>query len=202
MAKKKKVFVRIIFILLFVLLLPLIILEKIVKGIVFIAKKRAFMRKSFGVDEFLENAYIEKIDIMEGYEFEKFLKVLFLFKGYQVKETARTGDLGADLILTHKGKITVVQAKRYNANVGSKAIQEIYSAAVHYKADNMMVVTNSKFTKQAIFMAKEQNVELVSREDLISLIDEVKEIILSSGAVKTINDEPGIELEEENQFRI
>lgn len=203
MAKKKNIFVKILFILLFIILLPLIILEKIVKGIIFIIKKRRFLNKAFGAEEFLENAYIEKVDIMEGYEFEKFLKVLFLFKGFQVKETARTGDFGADLLLTKKGRVTAVQAKRYNANVGAKAIQEIYSAAVHYKADEMMVITNSNFTKQAYQMAREQNVELVARDDLIALINEVKQIILDSGAIKDdLSQSAETSFEEENRFRI
>lgn len=184
MAKKKNLFVRIIFILLFVVLLPLLLVEKLFKGIFYLIKKRIFLKKEFGAEEFLENAYIEKIDIMEGYEFEKFLKILFFFKGYQVKETARTGDYGADLILTKKGVVTVVQAKRYNANVGAKALQEIYSAKAHYHADEMMVVTNAGFTKQAYIMAKEQAIELVGREELLSLIEEVKEIILQSNVIK------------------
>ena len=202
MAKKKNLFVRIIFLVLFIVLLPLMLLEKVLKGIFYIVKKRMFLKQEFGAEEFLENAYIEKIDIMEGYEFEKFLKVLFFFKGYQVKETARTGDYGADLILTKKGKVTVVQAKRYNANVGAKALQEIYSAKAHYKADEMMVVTNAGFTKQAYIMAKEQEIELISRDELLALINEVKEIILDNNVVKKDRESTFFEGDSDYRYRI
>ena len=111
---------------------------------------------------------------MDGITFEQFLKRLFIYRGYQVAETARTGDYGADLILKKDGETTVVQAKRYNANVGARAVQEIYSARHHYHADKMMVVSNAHFTRQAEMMASEQDIELVDREELISLIDEVK----------------------------
>lgn len=184
MAKKKPIIVRVCFIVLFVIFLPLIIIEFIAKKLVSFYKKKKFNAKTYGASEFLENCDIEKVDIMEGFEFEKFLKVLFFYKGYKVEETKRTGDFGADLILKKDGIKTVVQAKRYNNNVGAKAIQEIYSALAHYKADEMMVVTNARFTNQAEQMAKEQNVELVDRGELVSLIEEVKQIILDLGVQK------------------
>ena len=172
MRKKKNKF---LYILLFIILLPLIIIELLFKGIVMLIKKNKSAKEKFGDKEFYESLNIEKVDIMDGVEFERFLKRLFIYKGYTVSETARTGDFGADLILSKDGKKIVVQAKRYNANVGAKALQEIYSARHHYKADEMMVVCNTHFTKQAEVMAQEQQIELVDREELIGIINEVKE---------------------------
>ena len=136
--------------------------------------------KKFTDKEFYQNLAIEKVDIMDGITFEQFLKRLFIYKGYQVSETARTGDFGADLVLKRDGETTVVQAKRYNTNVGARALQEIYSARHHYHADKMMVVSNAHFTRQAETMAIEQEVVLVDREELISLINEVKAEIEAS----------------------
>lgn len=202
MAKKKGFFKKLLFLVLLVVLLPIIIVEKLIKGIIKFIKKQKFKKIPYGINEFLENADIEKIDIMEGYEFEKFLKIMYLYQGYQVKETARTGDYGADLILTKNNTLTVVQAKRYNANVGSKAIQEIYSARQHYKADEMIVVTNSYFTKQASIMAKELNVALVDRNELISEIMETKEIIKETSGSNFEADRE-LKLEENySRFRI
>ena len=172
MRKKKNKF---LYILLFIILLPLIIIELLFKGIVRLIKKNKSAKEKFGDKEFYESLNIEKVDIMDGVEFERFLKRLFIYKGYTVSETARTGDFGADLILSKDGKKIVVQAKRYSANVGAKALQEIYSARHHYKADEMMVVCNTHFTKQAEVMAQEQQIELVDREELIGIINEVKE---------------------------
>ena len=172
MRKKKNKF---LYILLFIILLPLIIIELLFKGIVRLIKKNKSAKEKFGDKEFYESLNIEKVDIMDGVEFERFLKRLFIYKGYTVSETARTGDFGADLILSKDGKKIVVQAKRYSAKVGAKALQEIYSARHHYKADEMMVVCNTHFTKQAEVMAQEQQIELVDREELIGIINEVKE---------------------------
>lgn len=173
MKRRKKS--RFWFILLFIILLPVILVELIFKGIIKLFKRKK--RGKFGDKEFYDALNIEKVDIMDGVEFERFLKRLFIFKGYQVQETARTGDYGADLILKRDGRITVVQAKRYSNNVGAKALQEIYSARAHYNADNMMVVTTANFTKQAEVMAEEQNIELIDRAELIGMINEVKEEI-------------------------
>ena len=176
--KRKKC--RFLYILLFIILFPLILVELLCK---FLAKgfKKLFRKnKKFTDKEFYQNLAIEKVDIMDGITFEQFLKRLFIYQGYQVSETSRTGDFGADLVLKKDGETTVVQAKRYNANVGARALQEIYSARHHYKADKMMVVSNAHFTRQAETMAIEQEVVLVDREELISLINEVKAEIEAS----------------------
>lgn len=177
MKNKKSFFKKLLFVILFIVLLPIILLEAVIKRIVFKIKRKRFLSFGYGVKEFLENASIEKIDIMEGFEFEKFLKIMYLYQGYEVKETARTGDYGADLILYKNKTKTVLQAKRYNGNVGSKALQEIYAAKAHYVADEMIVVTNSYFTKQAELTAAELGIILIDRNDLEAEINKTKEII-------------------------
>lgn len=166
---------RIFYIIIFIVLLPIILLELLIKGIIKIFARKRQKEAKFSDREFFDCLNIEKVDIMDGIAFEQFLKRLFIYRGYNVSDTARTGDFGADLLLKKDGRTTVVQAKRYNNNVGSKALQEIYSARHHYKADEMMVVSNSHFTKQAQVMAEEQNIELIDREELIGMMNEIKE---------------------------
>lgn len=176
MKKRKKN--RIIYILLLVILLPLILVELIIKGLFKLIKLIFTRKKEFSDQEFYDSLKsIEKVDIMSGEEFEQFLKRIFIFKGYSVSDTPRSGDYGADLLIKKDGRLTVVQAKRYTGNVGAKALQEIYSARAHYSADNMMVVTTANFTKQAQAMAAEQEIDLVDRAELIALMQEVQEII-------------------------
>lgn len=166
---------RIFYIIIFIVLLPIILLELLIKGTIKIFARKRRKEAKFSDREFFDCLNIEKVDIMDGIAFEQFLKRLFIYRGYSVSDTARTGDFGADLLLKKDGRTTVVQAKRYNNNVGSKALQEIYSARHHYKADEMMVVSNSHFTKQAQVMAEEQNIELIDREELIGMMNEIKE---------------------------
>src|SRR5204863_5061935 len=61
---------------------------------------------------------IREIDRMEGWEFEECLERLFRRLGYAVEQTRYSGDFGADLVLTRKGKGLVVQAKRSRGRVG------------------------------------------------------------------------------------
>lgn len=107
---------------------------------------------------------------MPGKQFEEYLADLFQRRGYKVRLTRETGDFGADLILEKDGERTVVQAKRYNKSVGIKAVQEAFSAIPHYKAESAWVVSNSEFTKAAIELATSNNVKLIGRDDLISLV--------------------------------
>jgi len=177
MKKKKNIF---LFILLLIVLLPVLLLELLIKSISKLIKKTTKRSKKFDDKEFYDSLSIEKVDIMDGIAFEQFLKRLFIYLGYQVADTARTGDFGADLVLKKDGLTTVVQAKRYNNNVGAKALQEIFSARHHYHADKMMVITNAHFTKQADVMADEQDIKLIDREELIAIMMEVKEEVLKN----------------------
>jgi len=114
---------------------------------------------------------IDDIDIMEGTEFERFLKKLFENMGYSVELTTHTIDMGADLILSKSGERISVQAKRWSANVGNDAIQAIVGSLKVYKTQRGMVVTNSYFTNPAIYQAHHNRVELWNRDILIEMIN-------------------------------
>jgi restriction system protein len=113
---------------------------------------------------------ISDIDTMDGFQFEHYLVELFKKYHYKAVRTPDSGDYGADLILKKDGKKIVVQAKRYVNNVGIKAVQEVLGAKSYYKADEGWVVANSNYTKAAIKLAKESNVRLVARAELVSML--------------------------------
>ncbi|MGB2750999.1 MAG: restriction endonuclease [Pyrinomonadaceae bacterium] len=114
---------------------------------------------------------IEDLDYLDGYEFEDFLKNLFLKMGCQVEQTRLSGDQGADLVVVKFGEKTVIQAKRFQGNVGNSAVQEIMAAISLYKAHTGMVVTNSYYTSSAKELALANNIELVDRQGLEELIN-------------------------------
>lgn len=114
----------------------------------------------------LRRSGILEIDKMSGRKFEEYLQILLKAKGYYAQLTPTSGDYGADLILSTKGKKIIVQAKRYKRNVGVKAVQEIASAKSYYKADECWVITNSFFTKQAKKLASSNKVRLIDRSQL------------------------------------
>ncbi len=109
---------------------------------------------------------LKKIDKMSGRSFELYLKAQFERLRYRVTLTEASNDYGADLILKKRGKKIVVQAKRYDKNVGIAAVQEVIGAVAYYDADEAMVVTNQYFTKNAYNLAKQNNVTLWTRKEL------------------------------------
>lgn len=113
---------------------------------------------------------LTEVDQMTGEQFEFLLANLFTKMGYTVRTTPTTGDYGADLLLFSNASVIVVQAKRYTANVGVSAVQEIVSAKPVYSASQAMVVSTAEFTKAAQNLAMANNVRLVGRSELANLL--------------------------------
>ncbi len=137
------------------------------------------------IPAFLKNQRLKKAgildtDSMSGIDFEKWLKYRFEEMGCRVKTTPRTGDGGADLILTnlHGERIAVQVKKSAKQNIGVKAIEEVLRGKMVYNCDKTMVVTNQYYTKQAYSDAKKCNIELWDRDVLlerIEILNSVKE---------------------------
>lgn len=113
---------------------------------------------------------IRQIDKMTGLEFEEFLKIHFEAMGFVAETTKTSNDYGADLILQKKNLVIAVQAKRYQANIGVKAVQEVIGSMAYYEAQKGLVVTNSVFTKNAENLASANNVILWDRDVLVRLL--------------------------------
>tara|TARA_Y100000588_G_C14232728_1_gene915992 strand:+ start:877 stop:2388 length:1512 start_codon:yes stop_codon:yes gene_type:complete len=67
-----------------------------------------------------------------------------------VRHVGGSGDRGADVVASRKGKLYVFQAKHLKSGqIGPGAIDEVVRALAAYKADIGVVVTNQSFTKTA-----------------------------------------------------
>ncbi|MGQ3381175.1 restriction endonuclease [Priestia endophytica] len=139
----------------------------------------------------LAKSGIHYIDQMDGFQFESYLKALFQELGYKAQVTPKSGDFGADLIMTGQQKI-VIQAKRYGSKnrVSLSAVQEIYGAQAYYKADEAWVITNSSFTKSARALAEACNVQLFDRKALQELILEVNPTYMAEKVYQEVEPEP------------
>lgn len=113
---------------------------------------------------------------VSGYDFERFLGLLFRRLGYRTKLTSASGDFGADLVLVdpRTRERIVVQAKHYSSKLGVKPVQEIVAARMHYGADACWVVTNSAFTAAARQLAADNGVVLVDGDELRFLCKKVR----------------------------
>lgn len=112
------------------------------------------------------------IDQLTGHQFEEYLAKLYKDLGYTVEKTSKSGDFGADLIVTLNGHRRAIQAKRYSNKVGVRAVQEIIAAQNYYKAHSVAVVTTNYFTPAAIELARANNVILIDRDGLFQLISQ------------------------------
>jgi restriction system protein len=117
---------------------------------------------------------IDDIDKMEGIEFEVYIKELYIKLGYNAKTTP-INDFGADVIATKDDVKLCIQAKRYNKNrnVGISAVQEVIGSLNYYKANKGIVITTSNFTKSAYKLSEINNITLIGRSQLQSLILDV-----------------------------
>ncbi len=118
----------------------------------------------------LARAGLAQIDGMSGAEFEDFAALLYGRLGYEVAQTPRQGDRGADLVLTGDQGREVVQLKRSGRVVGVQAVQEVVASRAWYQADRAVVLTNSTFTAAARELAAANQVELLDRADLERLL--------------------------------
>lgn len=114
---------------------------------------------------------IEKVDVMTGEEFERYMEKYFIKKGYKVIRTPLSGDYGIDLIIEHEFGRIGVQLKCYFDKVPLKAVQEVVAGLRHYGLSSGMVITNSHFQPSAIRLAQDNSITLWDRETLIEKLE-------------------------------
>ena len=201
--KKKPSFWRRFFSVLFLIILsPVFLIYFSIKAIVKTVKKNKWEKEGKRGKLLLLSSDISQIDIMEGYEFEEYLKTLFFYEGFATETTTKSKDYGADIILTAPNQKIIVQAKRYSKAVGVKSVQEILGAVPHYKATGAMVVTNSYFTVSAETIARENNIRLIDRDELIEIYTRVKEKLQLSTKESELVDKTDMYIEDKFPFMI
>ena len=143
-------FKRLFFFILLIVLTPVLIIEGIVSAVKKSKRKKEWKKFELEGQQLLLTKGITDIDLMEGYMFEDYLRILLFYLGFKVSQTQKSRDYGADLILIdpQTNKKIIVQAKRYSKPVGSKAVQEIATAQIHYK--NLLLLINHSATVTAL----------------------------------------------------
>lgn len=114
---------------------------------------------------------VQDMDEMDGKEFEYFCGDLLSKSGFEkVFVTQYSGDFGADILAEKGGVSYAIQCKCYKEAVGNRAVQEAHAGAAYYKKMVAAVMTNSHFTPAAIETAKELQVLLWDREQLLEMM--------------------------------
>jgi len=111
---------------------------------------------------------------IDGFEFEKWVADRLNDNGWVAHATKGSGDQGVDVIATREDMTIGIQCKRYSGSVGNKAVQEVYAGVQHMGLERAVVVSNSKYTKSAIELAKTTGTLLISDDALSDLFDLLK----------------------------
>lgn len=109
--------------------------------------------------------------IKDGYAFEKFIAQLLIRLGYSARTTQSSNDYGVDVLAEKDNIKYAIQCKFYTSTVGNSAIQEVIGGKRYYNCHVAIVVTNNQFTKNAIDLAKVNNVILWDGDYLNQLIE-------------------------------
>jgi len=130
-----------------------------IKVIIYVSRERG-----------LRAIQISNVDDMAGHEFEAYIKRLLTQRGFYVRTTKTSGDLGVDLTAEKNGRLVSVQVKRQSKPVSRRAVSDAVAGMAHYKCNAAMVITNNYFTPGAKELASDNCCELVDRDILTKWI--------------------------------
>ena len=106
---------------------------------------------------------------LSGRSFEQFLLRVFRAHGYDAELTTAARDQGVDLIVrTPSGRKIAVEAKGYPSgnSVGNDIVLKVLGGARYYGCDRAVVITNSRFTADALQAAQRTGTLLIGAEDM------------------------------------
>lgn len=137
-------------------------------------------------DTLIKNLKKSPMDIYQvsSRQFEEIVAYLLSGMGWEVELTKETRDGGRDILAymqTDLDKfLCLVEAKRYNIKrpVGVELIRTLYGTFCHYQANKAMMVTTSRFSKDAREFQKQHELQLSLREytDVIGWIQKHKNL--------------------------
>lgn len=142
-----------------------------------------YFYSDYAYEEYIEAESIldyhkEQIKNMSSRDFEYFVGDIFEKLGFSVKVTQATRDGGQDIIATKADPIPytlIVECKHWREKhkVDVSVVRSIYGVQIATQANQSIVVTSSKFTKDARKFAEERKtlMTLWDIDDLIKLIE-------------------------------
>ncbi|MCB8818142.1 restriction endonuclease [Desulfosporosinus shakirovi] len=114
----------------------------------------------------------ESIRALSPQEFEDVVSEMYRKLDYIVEQTPFVNDHGKDAIMYRNGKKVLLECKRYGSNnsIGRPQFQKLFAAMVEENAEKGIFVNTGIFTKTAYEYGKENNIELVDMNELLSLM--------------------------------
>jgi restriction system protein len=112
---------------------------------------------------------IWKTDKMSDGELEQFVIELLVKQGCHADTSAEHEGISFSL-KTPAGKTAAVKVKTHKRSVGIRLVQKAFKASHTLKAEECWIISNNNFTSQAKEFARENNIRLYGRDQLISWI--------------------------------
>lgn len=118
---------------------------------------------------------IETIRQLHWRNFEELVAEAYRRQGYRVAEGSYGPDGGIDLELRKGEELVLVQCKQWKTQkVGVSVVREMFGVLTASNADKVIVICSGKFTQQAIDFASDKPIELLSGNELLSLVKGVQ----------------------------
>lgn len=115
------------------------------------------------------------INNLSGHDFEDLVEKLIKQLGFITEERKRSADGGIDIKAINEQPILkglyIIQCKRCSSNISESIIRDLYGVVTSERANKGILITNSKFSKQAKNFAKNLPIELIDGNRLIELLE-------------------------------
>lgn len=105
-----------------------------------------------------------------GDQFEDFVGRVFHANGIDVLPTPASSDQGVDIVAYCESQRIAIQVQGMRGSVGNSAVQNVCAGVKHYECGFAAVITNSRFSKSAILLAKSSHVWMIAGANIPSLI--------------------------------
>lgn len=132
--------------------------------------------KSGNISKEPELTPMQKVDAMDGHEFEHFTAGLLEKLGYaNVEVTKGSGDQGVDVLAEKDGIRYAIQCKNYSHALGNTPVQEVAAGKDFYNCHVGVVITNNYFTQGGKALAARVRVLLWDRDKLQAMIEQAQQ---------------------------
>jgi restriction system protein len=148
--------------------LPLLFFALIAVGSFMFARKRHRL-----VDT---QTSLEKLRETGWKDFEYLVAEAFRRQGYAVDYSlGRGADGGVDLMLRRYGRTSLVQCKQWKVfSIGAPIVREMFGLMTGEQADEAIIVTTGKFTRDAQQFAAGKPIQLIDGPQLLALVQSVQ----------------------------
>lgn len=143
-------------------------------GFIFIVYK--LVKKALAERELfnLQRVDRETIDKLTPIELEQLVGQIYKDLGYNVHVSEGKKDHGIDVEARKEEKLIVVQCKRWGKPVGEAAVRDLCGVRHHVNATGAALVSLSGFTQPAMDYARQNKINLIGKDKLISMTYEIR----------------------------